>query len=229
LKAWRILRAIVNQAGIETRCARGLADGVRFSPRAGKPVKERASLTVEEIRRLLQAADTQPLDVRAMTYVLATSGMRFGELAALEWSDLDLAEGVVTVSKSAVVGQVNAPKTGLIRRIPLLPWVVAVLQEHQAAQTGGSLVFPSKAGTYRAPAMFFKVLGRLCKLARIDKTFGAHSLRRSFVNATRTVADQAVVRSMSGHATEAMHEHYSRIGMDERRTAAEEAFKDVIG
>ena len=50
--------------------------------------------------------------------------------------------------------------------------------------------------------------------------FTVHGLRRTFNDITRRVhVDPLVIKSLTGHVTEDMREHYSTIDLDEKRRA----------
>jgi hypothetical protein len=55
--------------------------------------------------------------------------------------------------------------------------------------------------------------------AGIAKRFTIHGFRRTFNNLRRQATSGEVVRSMTGHVTERMTEHYSHVGADEKRAA----------
>jgi integrase len=57
------------------------------------------------------------------------SGLRAGELAGLQWRDLDFNGRFMTIRKSIVRGRINRPKNGKIRRVDLSDALVEVLQE----------------------------------------------------------------------------------------------------
>ena len=58
------------------------------------------------------------------------------------------------------------------------------------------------------------------KGANIAHRFSVHGLRRTFNNLLRQVThDKVVVRSMTGHATEEMTEHYSHVALGEKQAA----------
>lgn len=102
----------------------------------------------DELGRLLQATESESCDLRAMIWLSATTGMRFGEVSALTWDD----KGVVHVRRSQVEGKVYPTKTSTERSVPLTD-VAVLLQdhrerlEHQRFKRADGLVFPSRAGT----------------------------------------------------------------------------------
>ena len=68
------------------------------------------------------------------------SGLRIGELFALEWSDLDLAKGVLSVTKSCHYGKgqsgferfIDRPKTATSERlIPIPKQLLPILKQHK--------------------------------------------------------------------------------------------------
>jgi integrase len=54
-----------------------------------------------------------------MILVAPRTGMRIGELLALQWQDLDLVAGRFTVRRNVVWGHLGTPKSGKSREIPL--------------------------------------------------------------------------------------------------------------
>ena len=80
-------------------------------------------LSVPEVRRLLKGFYGHPLEAWLLVSVCA--GLRRCESVGLEWADLDLRRGTVTVKRSVqwVAGHetVTEPKTDLSRRTVALP------------------------------------------------------------------------------------------------------------
>ena len=101
------------------------------------PKHEMKILPPEQIRSYLTAADQR--GVLPMFYLELISGLRKGELVALQWSDLDIENKTISVSKQA--GRNNAgepditrPKTenSIIRKISIPQEAVDLLvAEHQ--------------------------------------------------------------------------------------------------
>lgn len=117
--------------------------------------KEQRPLRPEEVTRFLTTARGDRLFA---LYLLALdSGMRAGELKALEWSDILWDAGEVLVSKSiAEVGgklvQKDTKTKAGRRRVRISPTTLSVLRVHQARMAGegfsASKVFCSTTGTW---------------------------------------------------------------------------------
>ena len=72
----------------------------------------------DELSRLVEAVkdDTER---RALFLVGGEAGLRQGEMVALEWGDVDLVAGTITVRRSSWRGIAGSPKGGRERKIPL--------------------------------------------------------------------------------------------------------------
>ena len=130
---------------------KAVQDGlIRVNPAIGcklppKKAREMQVLTREELQRfLIQAKFEGYYEVFLLD--LAT-GLRRGELMALQWDDLNFKTGVLNVNKRVydVRGQlqISTPKTkNSIRKIVLPPAVVAVLREYKKT-VDSRWMFPS--------------------------------------------------------------------------------------
>ena len=130
---------------------KAVQDGlIRVNPAIGcklppKKAREMQVLTREELQRfLIQAKFEGYYEVFLLD--LAT-GLRRGELMALQWDDLNFKTGVLNVNKQVydVRGQlqISTPKTkNSIRKIVLPPAVVAVLREYKET-VDSRWMFPS--------------------------------------------------------------------------------------
>lgn len=81
--------------------------------------KEKAVLTPEEVRRLLDAVSGDRYE--CAFYILALTGARIGECLALTFDSLDLEAGTITISSTLYHGECSAPKTQSSRRTLTLP------------------------------------------------------------------------------------------------------------
>lgn len=115
--------------------------GSTLNPTEGCTVRlsepaEADPLTKAEIRRVL-AADADPMIINMIRFMVY-SGLRISEVLAVAWSDVDLNEGTVTVSRARVASEYKVTKTRRsTRKLKLLRPAVEALRE-QRLLTGGS-------------------------------------------------------------------------------------------
>ncbi len=79
-------------------------------------------------------------------------------------------------------------------------------------------LFVNKMGRLYKGWPLVKVMKEACKAAGLDYV-PPHGLRRTFNNLARQVAAAQVVKSITGHTTDAMLEHYSMVSIGEKADA----------
>ena len=79
-------------------------------------VKDINPLEAHEVDQLLENAQALPIEIRILILVGVRTGLRIGELLALEWSDIDWDERTLEVSKSWDYHRkkINSTKTGRV-------------------------------------------------------------------------------------------------------------------
>jgi integrase len=117
------------------------------SPKVGKPDID--PLSMEEVNLFLENVS---LRYKNFFKVAFFTGMRFGEMAALKWKNVDFKLGVIKVRETRVRGEEGRPKTKkAVRDIKMLPPVVEALREQRAYTMGkSSYVFLNQ---YHRPLM----------------------------------------------------------------------------
>jgi integrase len=165
-------------------------------------------LDFEEAERLIEAARSEPL-WHTMIVVALTTGLRVGELLALEWADLDLLRGRMVVRRSAVEGVVDTPKSGRIREIPLNERARTVLRAHRHLR--GELVFCQEDGSMLTDGQIKWPLYRIRRRADIMDV-AWHDLRHTFAShlAMRGVALKSI-QELLGHASIEMTMRYAHL------------------
>jgi integrase len=104
------------------------------SPKVGKP--DIHPLSMEEVNLFLEKVS---LRYRNFFTVAFFTGMRFGEMAALKWKNVDFKLGVIKVSETRVRSEEGRPKTKkAVRDIEMLPPVVEALREQRKSTMGKS-------------------------------------------------------------------------------------------
>jgi integrase len=149
VKAYRLLRAVFNTAVKEDGLVR--ENPCRIKGYDRDRIAERPIATVEQVYAL---ADAMPERFYALVIVAALTGLRWGELAALERGDIDLAQGTVRVVRTLVkIGnqlELGPPKSAAGVRVVALPEVaVEALREHLVdfvAEGDRALVFTGAKG-----------------------------------------------------------------------------------
>jgi integrase len=106
--------------------------------------------------------------MRALLTFAAFSGMRPGELMALDWSDINLPALRVTVSKRLYRGSIDLPKSNKVREIALTPPARDALLS--LPERDGP-VFLSKAGG-RIARRCCRPTGARCKLRPVSASTG---------------------------------------------------------
>jgi integrase len=113
-------------------------------------VVEISPLTAEEVQSLLDNASKLSFETYAFFLVAVRTGLRAGELLALEWSDIDFENRFVEVKKAMSVAtkQIGPPKNKKTRKVDLTLAVVQALRRLQVQRRvvsigGNDLVFPN--------------------------------------------------------------------------------------
>lgn len=182
-------------------------------PRGVSP--EMKAWTADELRAFVASVSTHRW--AGIWALMATTGMRRGEVLGLRWSDVDLEAGTVTIRSTRVrFGKTIAtstPKTARGNRtVALGPVVVASLRvwrRQQASdqllmgagwQNAESLVVTIADGSAPNPEAFSNLFGKLVKVAGVP-VIRLHDVRHSY--ATAALASGIPVKVVSqriGHA-----------------------------
>ena len=155
------------------------------------PKHEMKILPPEQIKSYLTAADQR--GVLPMFYLELISGLRKGELVALQWSDLDIENKTISVSKQA--GRNNAgepditrPKTeNSIRKISIPQDAVDLLVAEHQKHPGSPWMFPSpKTGEMYHPDSVVNIHKKILKDAGLEH-LRFHDLRHPYVKHTTKI------------------------------------------
>jgi site-specific recombinase XerD/DNA-binding transcriptional regulator YhcF (GntR family) len=166
--------------------------------------------TPQEAARLIKESWLDP-DWGTLVWLTMTTGARRGELCALRWSHVDLANGTVTfrrgIAQDGTVLWEKDTKTHQQRRVTIDPETVAVLTEHwercrsRAAALGltlgqGAFVFSNApdASTHLVPSSVTQRYNRLAH--RLGINTHLHALRH--FSATELIAAGVDVRTVAG-------------------------------
>lgn len=86
-------------------------------------------LTRDEARAFLEAVEEHNPRYFPFSLCALRTGMRLGELLALEWGDIDFLGGFIEVRRSFTHGHFTTPKNGKSRRVDMSPQLAETLKE----------------------------------------------------------------------------------------------------
>ena len=175
------------------------------------PQKPPSFLTVAEKKRLLKElkglAGFPTLRDRAMIEMLVGTGIRLGELAALNMDDIDLDAKHLRVRAKGNVPQVKFIKTDLRT---LLRRYLAERRRHGAAQS--EALFLSNRSKRLCQRQIANRLAYWLKKAGIEKKLSPHSLRHTFAtHLYGATNDLLVVQRALGHRDIATTQIYTHL------------------
>ena len=183
-----VLQAALKQAMKERLIPYNPCENCRIPP---KDKKEMTILPPEKIGRYLQEAEKY--GVLPMFYLELSSGLRRGELLALQWEDLNVKEQILTVNKQVtrMEGEldVTEPKTkNSVRKVALSQQAVDLLVQEHEQHPDNPILFPSpRTGGYWSPDAVSRINRKLLKNAGIEEHVRFHDLRHPYVKHTTKI------------------------------------------
>ena len=182
------------------------------------------ALTPAQFESLLAAVEDN-LELKDLFTLLAWTGLRRADAVLMKWGSIDFSRRVISLAPIK-----TARRQGKLVHIPIFPAAAEVLNRRQAgkALNPRGFVFPDLADKYeRDASAISKVIAQAFERAGMQTTerradrsrgvvvFGAHSLRHFFVTAaTAAGMPDAMIKTITGHSTDGMLEHYQQIGAD---------------
>lgn len=200
-------------ANVHAVLHRALADAVRDGlvdrnvaslvspPRGERP--EMSTWTVGELKQFLRSVEGHRL--YAAFVVLATTGMRRGEVLGLQRVDVDIARAEVSVRRTVGVvdGRIDVgpPKTASSRRLVALDTTTTELTDHLERRAGPVWVFPGEGDGPLNPASFSATFDRLVARVGVPR-IRLHDLRHTYATiALRAGVHPAIVSERLGHSS----------------------------
>ncbi len=176
-------------------------------------------LKVEEAKALLEELAKVSPQTHNEALLSLHCGLRFGEIAALRWSDIDLENGVIHIKE---------PKSGASRYAYMTPQVKQMFERIMPLDPDPSaLVFPSRTGEQKrsVSGTFQKVVEKLGLNDGVTDPRDRvcfHTLRHTCASwlAIRGTPLH-VIKEILGHKTLAMTERYSHLLPDHKKVAIE--------
>jgi len=201
-----------------------IVKGVAHSPVYGLVLEDEDGekippiLTLDEVRKLLSEAKRKEHPWFAIWAFALLSGMRSGELYALNWSAINLTNGIIRVFKSYSRRRKSekSTKSGYWRSVPISPSLMQVIEELRTQTGDTDFVLPRLAGWEEGYAA--KVLQDFLKVIGIESPAVFHTLRACFATHLLAAgAEPAKVMKIGGWRDLKTFQIYIRLaGVDER-------------
>lgn len=218
-----MLRMVMDSAVEDFRLVRNPCDGVK-PPR--RKHADRGYLTYEQVKALAKQLAVQPVAVRGgvklmnrpqhalVAELLAFTGLRWGEMAALKVGRIDLRRRRIQVSEAVaeVRGHLvwSTPKGHERRSVPFPAFLVPAVSAQIEGKSRDDLVFTSKAGTVLRvsrfrPYVFAPAVGRCRAADPLFPIITPHDLRHTAASLAISVgANVKAVQTMLGHKSAAL-------------------------
>ena len=193
----------------------------------GTEKAEREQFTVDQARRVLKVAGEDARWWLALFY-----GMRQGEVLGLDWSDIDLDAGELSIVQTVQTAEdgtlfLGSPKSAKSKRIlPLLPQIEVRLRltwEASGRPTSG-LVFPGRDGKPRQPKRDWLAWRDLIAAASTEAdplpVIALHAARNSAASVMEAagIPDRLVMQILGQSQVTTTH-GYQRADLDRMRAA----------
>lgn len=167
------------------------------------PLSKRRSMTMEEVEDMLNRLPDLPLTKQLIVVIPLYTGMRLGEVFALDWEDIDFDKKLIHVTKNLSVNKdgspiVKTPKTDAgIRYVPLLPELEEYLLK--ARQTSGRVIVSKDGKPYNSSGATTEGNRTLRKL-NVPKDITYHCLRHTFATMMATRINTKTLQTILGHS-----------------------------
>lgn len=162
-------------------------------------------------------SDSQDPVVNGMTLMALRTGMRFGEIIGLDWSDVDLPRQVINVRRNKVMGIIGTPKNGKVRSIDMSSDLYAYLSQ-RARKAGPVFYLDGRDLTHH---LALNALKRSCERMGVRK-ISWHTLRHT--TASQLVAEGVplnIVKELLGHSNILMTSKYAHLAPSAIKEAVE--------
>jgi len=195
------LRQIMRRAVRDGIITRSPAEDVTNAPKGELRQKEIVVLDKEQIATFI---DLAPEDSKALFMVWFATGLRFGEIAGLQWPAVDWPNSQILVRAQIQDGELLPRlKSKTSRRsIPLSAGVLDVLREHQALcpPSDLDLIFPTPNGRPQHRSNIHRLFVPIAEEMKLSR-FTPHCIRHTFATVLLSEGvNPKLVATLMGHS-----------------------------
>jgi integrase len=168
--------------------------------------------TREEVAQLLDVSQEHFAEWHPFVMCAVRTGLRLGELRALEWGDFDWRQRFIRVERNWVEGKLTTPKNGMARNVDMSLQLRAVLRLWRRYQRISwfergapmpQLVFPSETGAPLDDSNLRKVMLTIVEKAQVRRHRSiVHVMRHSFASLLLQQGESLMyVKEQMGHSS----------------------------
>lgn len=169
----------------------------------------------EELDKLLNAAGDGHL---VMLLLGADAGLRAGEIAGFEWTDIDWSAHELTVNRRIYRGKEGLPKSGKTRVIPMTKRLERALKAHRHLR--GPRVLYQEDGQCVTRNVLSKWLKAIEEAAGLLAKGKLHKLRHTFCSLMAKAGVHAtVIKELADHFSITVTEQYMWLGQNAKADA----------
>ena len=232
----KFLRMVFRSAREDATIADNPAEFVKVVKAVGDR-KSRRPFSIEELRAVLSVADEE---WKSMILFGLYSGQRLGDIASLTWANLDLQAGELRLVASKTQKTIIQPLAGPLKahveslavsdnpNAPIHPRAYeTVTRQGKAGGLSNQFAALLSHAGLREKAAHRKTHGKGRGLGSSSGGVSFHCLRHTAVSLLKEAGiPAAAVMELVGHDSAQMSEHYTHIGRESLKQAAE-AFPDL--
>lgn len=196
--------------------------------------KKLSRLTDAEARKLIEFCTNEPSNRNLALLITVTTGMRIGEICALQFSDIDFDKGEIKIDKTlervSFHGQhseiyIGSAKSETSCRIVPMLGAVSKLAKNFSKVAKPNWYVATGTAKYTEPRTLRNYFGRVCEKIGIQKIV-FHGLRHTFASMMITKGvDVKTVSSILGHSgVEITMNVYCNPTAEEQHTATKKVF-----
>lgn len=180
---------------------------IRLVRQSAKRRKTPIVLTPAEIKALL---DNLALRERTLVLLAASTGLRQSEIFALQWGDIDFAQGTMNVTRAIAYGVVGKCKTEASQKPvpvhPILAEALSLWRENCSYRKPEDWVFATRLHRGKKPLWGQAILRKYVRPAAeklgIQKRIGWHTFRHTYSTLLRSVgAEFKVMQELMRHSS----------------------------
>lgn len=193
-------------------------------------VREKKLLTAEQLQAIMAASSDR---TRFMILTAFLTGLRISEVCGLQWQDIDLDRGTLTVKRRWYRGDLDEPKTPTSKRkLELGPLAVEFRNRYPGPHEAHRFIFSDdgKTPVDERDILRFELRPILKRLGVYVDGMGWHAFRRTHVTMRQTVGGAVALEAMAaaGHSDVSTTAIYSLLSPERDREQVSAMFDHLM-